>query len=97
MEKSANQQVLWEIPHVKLVRMEGGSYCLIVEDTEVNDFVEDHLWDDFEYDTTSIEMAGPTLAVYHNCFFPGLVLEPLMEALQRLDPAEVERVYRLNN
>jgi hypothetical protein len=91
------KETLWEITHVKLVRMDSGDYCLIVEDTGLNDFVEDHLWDEYEYKTTSVQMNASGIAVYYNALDANLPSAALVEALQQLDPSDVERIYRLNN
>ena len=89
------QTILWEIPHVQLVRLESGGYCLIVEDTNVNDFVEDFLWDEYEYDATNVSLPiGSKTAVYANYFHAGFPVERLIESLKLLDAEEVERVYR---
>ncbi|HEX2533161.1 MAG TPA: hypothetical protein VHK69_05470 [Chitinophagaceae bacterium] len=95
MEKEG-EAVLFELPHIRLVRRVSGLYCLIVEDTELNDYVEDFLWDDFEYATTSVTLQSSGLPVYTNCFGPGFPVEPLLESLRRLDAREVEQVYRRN-
>lgn len=90
--------VLFEVPHIKLVQLESGDYCLIVEDTVVNDYVEDFLWDDYEYQSTSVSMEGKTtLAIYYNYFDADFPVEGLIEALKTLDVVEVERIFRLNN
>jgi hypothetical protein len=90
--------VLFEVPHIKLVHLESGEYCLIVEDTEVNDYVEDFLWDDYEYQSTSVSMEGKTtLAIYYNHFDADFPVDGLIEALKTIDVVEVERIFRLNN
>lgn len=95
------KEVLFQMPHVVLVRLEGGEYCLVVEDTELNDYVEDLLWDNFEYRATSVSQPDRSLpAVYYNYFNePGTdyPIEGVIEALQQLDAGEVERIFRLNN
>ena len=91
------KEMLWEITHVRLVRLDSGAYCLIVEDTAVNDFVEDHLWDEYEYKTTAVQMNASGIAVYYNSLDGNLPSAALVKALQQLDPNEVERIYRLNN
>lgn len=91
------KQVLFEIPHVTLTQSDDGIYCLIVEDTELNDYVEDFLWDNFEYQATSVTMNNKAKATYYNYFEPGLPIDRLVEALKQLDLNEVTRIYKLNN
>jgi hypothetical protein len=95
---NAINDVLWEVPHIKLVRAKSGAYCLIVEDTELNDFVEDYLWDDFEFQTTTVRIEeGTTLAIYYNCFDETIEIEKVIEMLRHIDLNEVERIYKLSN
>lgn len=92
------EEVLLELPHIKLVRLESGAYCLMVEDTELNDYVEDFLWDDYEYQSTTVSMQGREMpVVYNNYFDADFPVGGLIEALKQLDVNEVERVFRLNN
>ena len=37
------KEVLFQIQHLKFVNLDSGKYCLIVEDTEVNDYVEEYM------------------------------------------------------
>jgi hypothetical protein len=97
MEK-AIKEVIWEMPHVIFVHMESGDHCLIVEDTEVNDLVEDHLWDEYEYAATSVSMETPaSIPVYYNFLAADLPVDRFVEALKGIDPTLVEQVFRLNN
>jgi hypothetical protein len=92
------KDVLWEVSYIKLAMVESGVYCLIVEDTELNDYVEDFLWDEYKFQATSVEMeAGSSVAVYYNYFDREVPLERIVESLKQLNLNEVERIYRLNN
>ncbi|GAA4344657.1 hypothetical protein [Flaviaesturariibacter amylovorans] len=89
--------ILFEIPHVRFVSLGADGYCLIVEDTAVNDFVEDHLWDDYEYSATSVSMdTEESIPLYYNYLPPELPADEFIEALRRLDPADVEKVFQSN-
>ena len=89
--------VLWELPHVKFVSLASGNYCLMVEGTMLNDFVEDHLWDDYQYHTTAVAMDTPySIPVYSNYLTADLPVAPFIDALNLLDPVEVERISKLN-
>jgi hypothetical protein len=92
------EEVLLEFPHIRLVRSASGEYCLIVEDAELNDFVEDFLWDDYEYQATSVSVQGNSKpAVYYNYFDAAFNVDELISSLKQLDLTEAERIYRLNN
>jgi hypothetical protein len=85
---------LLRVPHVQSYLKEG---CAVIEihDAELRDMVEDHLIEDcdLEYAHLQILPGGGTLMV----FAPEVSLERVVGALNKLDPAEVERVFRLNN
>ena len=92
------KELLWDLPHINFVSFESGEYCLIVVGTTLNDFVEDHLWDDFEYFKTAVTMETPSsIPVYYNYLPADLPVTTFIEALNQLDPIEVERVSRLNS
>ena len=92
------RDVIWEVSYIKLVQLDNGEYCLIVKDAELNDFVEDFLWDDFEFQATSVEVQRETnITVYYNYFDSSVEIDKVREALKQLDLNEVERIYRLNN
>ncbi|MEO8769129.1 MAG: hypothetical protein ABI402_03565 [Ferruginibacter sp.] len=88
------EEILFSIPHVKLIHSKSGLYCLIVEDGNVNDYVEDFLWDQFEYESTSVSVpAKNSPVIYYNCFERNFTPGGLLEELKKLDAGEVERIY----
>jgi hypothetical protein len=90
-------EVLFKILHVELARLDSGKYCLTAVDTMVNDYVEDFLWDEFEYEATTVALdEGSNRAVYQNYFPADFPVAALIEALQQLDANEVARVYQMN-
>ena len=92
------KEVLWQMEHIRFVSLETGNYCLIVEDTELNDHVEDFLWDEYEYNATRVVMDTPaSIPVYYNYLPSDLPAGRFLESLKLLDPVEVERIFRLNN
>ena len=92
------KEVLLALPHIKLVHLESGVYCLVVEDTLLNDYVEEFLWDDYEYESTEVTIEkGSTLAVYHNYFPANFPIEDVVDSLKEIDVNEVERIFKLNN
>lgn len=89
---------LFEIPHIRLTQSDSGLYCLEVEDTDLNDYVEDFLWDEFEYKSTSVSRHDKkTPAIYCNYLDANFAKERLIELLNQLDLNEVTRIYKLNN
>lgn len=92
------KEVLWEAPYIKLVKLEQERYCLFVQDTNLNDYVEDLLWDEYEYAETSVAIdAASGVPLYSNYFEPGIPIEKVLALLKGIDLTEVERIYRLNN
>jgi hypothetical protein len=84
------------IPHVR-VGTRGGRTVVEVPDDELRDMVEDYLLEvcDLEYEhlEPSAQSGRPVVMV-----FPSEVsLAKIVEALNELDPIEVDRVFRINN
>ena len=91
------KKVLWEVPNVKLVKLESRKYCLIVKGTMLNDYVEDFLWDEYQFEQTSVEIeTGSHVAIYYNYFDVTTPVEKVLELLHKLDLNDVERRYGLN-
>jgi hypothetical protein len=83
------------LPHIH-AHMVDGRPVVDVDDAEVFDFVEDELIErfDLEYEYLQhVEGSGKTRMVYG----PGTSLQSVIDALCSIDPAELDRVYRLNN
>ena len=79
-----DNNILFEVPHIKLTHAAAGMYCLVVENTELNDYVEDFLWDDLEYSSTSVSVTDRSApAVYHNTIDASFPLEKLVEKLNQ--------------
>jgi hypothetical protein len=92
--KEQIREVWWQMDHVMFVSLAAGNYCLIVEGTALNDFVEDFLWDDYEFDATSVTMEGPaSIPVYYNYLAADLPAARFVESLNGLDREEAERVF----
>lgn len=86
------------LPYIS-VGVDAGNRCVVVvEDYELCDFVEDFLGDEFdvfyEHRTSKARPGGEIITMY----FPLGVTSHVIEAgLSRLSPAEIERIYQLNN
>lgn len=87
----SQQKILFSIPHITLSRAEDGLYCLVAESSSLNDFVEDHLWDHLEYQSTTVFMEDRTkTVVYSNYIDADFPEERLLELMKQLDLNEVE-------
>ncbi len=84
------------LPHIAAL-VQDGRVVVEVVDYELRDMVEDHLAEEcdleYEYLMPAIE-GGPACRMV---FPPGVLLSEVIDALNLLDAAEVERVFRLNN
>ena len=86
------------LPYISVGLDEGPRCIVVVEDYELFDFVEDFLGDEcdlsYEYRTSKERPGGEIITM----FFPlGVTLEVIETSLSSLCPAEVERIYKLNN
>ena len=86
------------LPYIS-VGLDEGTRCIVVlEDYELFDFVEDFLGEEcdlsYEYRTSKDRPGGEIITM----FFPlGVTPEVIEASLSSLSPAEVERIYELNN
>jgi len=86
------------LPYISVGLEQGNRCVIVVEDYELFDFVEDFLGDEFnlayEYRTSKERPGGEIITM----FFPlGVAPEIIEASLANLSPAEVERIYKLNN
>lgn len=86
------------LPYISVGLDEENRCVIIVEDYELFDFVEDFLGDEcdlsYEYRTSKERPGGEIVTM----FFPlGVAPEVIEASLSSLSPAEVERIYKLNN
>ena len=86
------------LPYISVGLDEGNRCIVVVEDYELFDFVEDFLCDEYdfsyEYRTCKERPGGEIITM----FFPlGVSSGDIEVSLLSLSPAEVERIYKLNN
>lgn len=84
------------IPYIS-ARVENGRVVVQVVDDELRDMVEDHLTEECDL---GYEYLAPPVGGGKACclvFSPEILLSEIIAALNELDAAEVERVFRLNN
>lgn len=86
------------LPYISVGLGDGNRCIVVVEDYELFDFVEDFVGDEcdssYEYRTSQERPGGEIITM----FFPLRISPEDIEAsLSRLTPAEVERIYKLNN
>jgi tRNA threonylcarbamoyladenosine modification (KEOPS) complex Cgi121 subunit len=86
------------LPYISVGLGEGNRCIVVVDDYELFDFIEDFLGDEcdlsYEYRTSKERPGGEVITM----FFPLRVTPEVIEAsLSSLSPAEVERIYKLNN
>jgi hypothetical protein len=86
------------LPYISVGLDEGTRCIVVVEDYELFDFVEDLLGDkcdlSYEYRSSKERPGGEIISM----FFPlGVTPEVIEASLSGLSPAEVERIYKLNN
>lgn len=86
------------LPYISVGLDEENRCVVVVEDYELFDFVEDFLGDEcdlsYEYRTSKERPGGEIITM----FFPlGVAPEIIEASLANLSPAEVERIYKLNN
>ena len=68
-----------------------------IDDWELFDFIEDHLdAHDLEYDYLTEEKVGHrSIFIMH--FRVGVDLGRLKDVIERIDPREIQRIWKINN
>lgn len=83
--------------HIRIA-VTGNHVCVAIDDCELMDFVDDFLTEERDleskYHLESV-VDGRTVFMLH--FPEAVTLESVSQAIQELDPDEVERIWRLNN
>lgn len=84
-------------PHLKIEKKEG-HVVLIVEDTEVFDFVEDILIEQHDLNYAYLETKKANGLETYTLHFPA-INDPtrLQAAVDAIDPNELQRIWNLNN
>lgn len=86
------------LPYIHVGLDDNNRCIVVVEDYELSDFIEDFLGDEcdlsYEYRTSRERPGGEVITMY----FPlGVTPEVIKRNLLKLSPAEIERIYGLNN
>lgn len=86
------------LPHIQIGLYEDSRCVLVIDDYELFDFISDYLGDgcDLPHESQSSEArtGGEVVTVY----FPlSVASAAVAQCLLTLSPAEIERIYRLNN
>jgi hypothetical protein len=86
------------LPYISIGVSDENRCIVVVQDYELFDFIDDFLGDEcdlpYEYRTTSERLGGEVITMY----FPLAVTSAAIErSLLKLSPAEIERIYKLNN
>ena len=92
------KEILFELPHIKVVILEDGFYALAVDDFEVNDYVEDFLIEECDIDICVVSTENIGEHTFHYSYFENnLIPTDLISSLKKLDLDEIEKIYKLNN
>lgn len=84
------------LPHVHLGE-EGGRIVVQVDDDELFDFVEDFLTESSNLTCEHVLLPVDVESV-NTMYFPvGVSRHTVEAALRKLDPIELERIFRINN
>ena len=84
------------LPHLRAHEIDGQPVVDVDDDAELIDFVEDELTERFDLlheHFYELKESGQVRLVYPS----GTALEDIFEALRSIAPAELERVFALNN
>jgi hypothetical protein len=92
-----NENILFETKHIRLLKNENSEYCLIIQDTEVNDFIEEYLYDNYQIQALRVEINNDIISSYYNYFESNYQIEKLINALVNLEVSIIQKIFKLNN
>ena len=97
MERLENMKTIFQIPHITVAITESQVCCVIIEDTELNDFVEDIFTEkhDLLADYISVDYKAK-IQVYYN-YFETADRAEIIDILKQFDEIKIEEIFRLNN
>ncbi len=82
-------------PHISIYHNNRGDTMIVIDDYELFDFIEDYLIEN--YDIKYDQMVDLGNNCYEMNFGKGYSFEQLKEVILKIDKAEIERIYILNN
>lgn len=87
-----------KIPHIPISKNDRGHVTVKVEDTELFDYVEDHLIEqhDIEYEHVNCSEENG-LKIYTIHFPKDVTSVSIEQTLGELSHIEIQRIFRLNN
>lgn len=89
---------MMDLPYIEIKNSGSNQIVLEIEDTEVFDFIEDYLIEqcDIHYDRLEVSKQKG-ISIYRLSFLEKFTREELESHLAKLDPFEIEMIYRINN
>ncbi len=89
---------MMNLPHIESGIDGEGQLFVSVEDTELFDYVEDHLIENCDIEYECFENSEINGVSVYTMFFPSNInKEELDYALSKLSALEVQRIFRINN
>lgn len=86
------------LPHIQIGLNEDNRCSVVIDDYELFDFISDYLGDEcdlpHEYLTSKTRPGGEVVTMY---FPPAVTAAAIEQCLLKLSPAEVHRIYGINN
>ena len=86
------------LPHIEIGLDQHGAVAVSVEGYELFDFIDDYVTEECDLDwqgkTVKAVGSGEVHTIYFN---PKHSFDDVEQALLKLDPAEIDRIYALNN
>src|SRR4051794_21630506 len=84
------------LPHIRCGE-EGGRVIVQIDDDELFDFVDDYLTEHSDLECETVRFSDSVETTNTMLFRVGTLRHKVEAALRKLDPLEVERIYRINN
>jgi hypothetical protein len=89
--------LLFELPHIKFALTDREELVLVIEDTELNDFIIDYLWDNYQIESSAVDWLQQINPTINLTYYDSAKHFVIIDALKKLNINEIQKIYQINN
>jgi hypothetical protein len=90
-------ELVLELPHLKVFKSEWRELYILIEDTELFDFIEDYLTEDCGIDNIQSQQSHIVGKSRYRVYLQPELEKKLTSELKKLNVEEIEEIWKLNN
>ncbi len=90
-------EVILELPHLRVFKSKWKELYILIEDTELYDFIDDYLTEECEIKNLQIQQSQIEGKSRYRVYFQPEMEKKLTSELEKLNINEIKRIWKLNN